>query len=56
VALGVFQITGLHVIGTDCDRDWFTLGGINDGQTIKFCFGHHVSGAIRFSLPPILVD
>jgi len=41
VALGVFQITGLHVIGADRDGDLFAFVGINDGETIKLDFGHH---------------
>jgi len=41
VLFGGFRITGLHVIGADRDGDFLALVGINDGQTIKFDFGHH---------------
>ena len=41
VAFRLFRVTGFQIISADCDRDLLALSGIDDGQTIKFDFGHH---------------
>ena len=41
MTLGFFHVARLDVVGGNPDRDLFALWGIDDGQAIKFDFGHH---------------